>query len=101
MKRRTTLIALISFALGLTVGTGSLVLAAGQYGATSGGVSLVPPSPPTLKSESEPQTVSGKDIGLRLIGKHNGRVVATLMTKTNNGWVEVELQSQNVLATGH
>jgi len=39
-----------------------------------------------------------EDVGLRVDGEHDGRVVGTLVAKVNGRWVAVELSSTNALA---
>lgn len=39
-----------------------------------------------------------EDVGLRVDGEHDGRVVGTLVAKVNGEWVPVELTSTNALA---
>jgi hypothetical protein len=39
-----------------------------------------------------------EDLGLRIEGRHDGRVVGTLVAKVNGKWVDVYLASSNVRA---
>ena len=72
--RRRTLALLVAFVLGLVIGAAAAVSA-----------------------QSAP--VNNTDLSLRVVGHRNGRVVGRLMAKVDGKWVEVQLASENVLAT--
>ncbi|HYK05807.1 MAG TPA: hypothetical protein VE974_28940 [Thermoanaerobaculia bacterium] len=45
--------------------------------------------------QAEPMRIS-EDLGLRIEGRHDGRVVGTLVAKVNGAWVDVHLASYNM-----
>ncbi len=45
--------------------------------------------------QGEPMRIS-EDLGLRIEGRHDGRVVGTLVAKVNGQWVDVHLASYNM-----
>lgn len=47
--------------------------------------------------QAEPMRIS-EDLGLRIEGRHDGRVVGTLVAKVNGAWVDVHLASYNMRA---
>jgi len=47
--------------------------------------------------QGEPMRIS-EDLGLRIEGRHDGRVVGTLVAKVNGKWVDVHLASTNIRA---
>ena len=48
-------------------------------------------------AQAEPMRIS-EDLGLRIEGRHDGRVVGTLVAKVNGAWVDVHLASTNIRA---
>ena len=50
-------------------------------------------------TKAEPMTLSNEALGLRVQGRHHGRVVGTLVAKINGEWVEVQFAPQDSLAT--
>jgi hypothetical protein len=47
--------------------------------------------------KQEPMRIS-EELGLRIEGRHDGRVVGTLVAKVNGAWVDVHLASTNIRA---
>jgi hypothetical protein len=45
--------------------------------------------------QAEPLRIS-EELGLRIEGRHDGRVVGTLVAKVNGAWVDVHLASYNM-----
>lgn len=45
--------------------------------------------------QAEPLRIS-EELGLRIEGRHDGRVVGTLVAKVNGDWVDVHLASYNM-----
>lgn len=50
-------------------------------------------------TRTEPTTLSNEALGLRVVGRHHGRLVGTLVAKVGNEWVEVQFAPQDALAS--
>ena len=48
-------------------------------------------------TEIKPETLTTPDVGLKVVGRHSGRVVGTLVAKIDGEWVEVQLAPQDSL----
>jgi len=48
---------------------------------------------------TEPVTLPNEALGLRVSGRHHGRVVGTLVAKIDGKWVEVQFAPQDSLAS--
>ncbi|MEA2465189.1 MAG: hypothetical protein QOJ98_2936 [Acidobacteriota bacterium] len=48
-------------------------------------------------TQAEPMRIS-EELGLRIEGRHDGRVMGTLVAKVNGTWVDVHLASTNIRA---
>jgi hypothetical protein len=89
MRLRSAAVAVGAFTLGITVGAASLAFAQDNR------FRVFPPPPPTTE---KPAAAAGEsEIGLRIKGRHQGRVVGTLVAKVDGKWVEVQLAPQDML----
>lgn len=100
--RKLTVI--LVFVVGVVVGAGTAAWAQAQR------VSALPAPAQTLTITTDtagnvlyskavaPVTLSNDALGLRVSGRHHGRVVGTLVAKIDGEWVEVQFAPQDFLA---
>jgi hypothetical protein len=81
------------FVLGLAVGAGTVAWAQSSYRVTTDTAGNI-----LSTTQQEPVTLSSDALGLRVQGKHHGRVVGTLVAKVDGKWVEVQFAPQDSLA---
>lgn len=94
MLKRLLASALV-FVLGLALGAGTVAWAQSEqtYTITTDTAGNVLSS-----TERAPVTLSSDALGLRVQGKHHGRVVGTLLAKVDGKWVEVQFAPQDSFA---
>ena len=99
--RKTALTLVVTFIIGVFVGTAAAVFAQVSHANLPGREAVTITTDTAGKiistNQTAPLTLSNADIGLRVVGEHDGRVVARLMAKVKGEWVEVQLASQNTL----
>ena len=96
MRFRTASVAASAFAVGLTLGAASLALA--QDPRFRIFTPAPAPSTPQKPAPPSPQVTAGDaQLSLRVQGRHQGRVVGTLVAKVDGKWVEVQLAPQDAL----
>jgi hypothetical protein len=102
MRNRIFAIVLV-FALGVLVGAAAIVSAqvdhANLPSTPDGTISITTDTSGKILSSSEvkPVTLSNADLGLKILGRQNGRVVGKLVARVNGQWVEVQLAPQDSL----
>ena len=104
MKHRKLTVILV-FVVGVVVGASTAAWAQAQRAST------LPAPGKTFKITTdtagnvlhstaiEPVTLPNEALGLRVAGKHHGRVVGTLVAKIEGEWVEVQFAPQDSLAS--
>src|SRR5687768_7588920 len=98
MRNRIVAIALV-FVVGIVVGAGTVAWAQAQRMAGQTFMITTDTAGKVLSSTvKEPLTLSNDALGLRVTGKHHGRVVGTLVAKIDGQWVEVQFAPQDYLA---
>lgn len=84
---RDSLRSIALLVLGLLLGAGMTVTAQMSK------VTAVPPPPAGGVSADAAQIVTSSDLALRIDGRRDGKVVGTLMMKSGEEWVEVQIGS--------
>ena len=101
--RNRRFVVVLSFVMGLMVGAGTIAGAQAQRASslptTTQKVTVTTDTAGNVLSSTakEPLTLSNESLGLRVSGKHQGRVVGTLVAKVDGDWVEVQLAPQDFL----
>jgi len=103
MHRRHLALVLV-FVVGIVVGAGTAAWAQAQRAnALPTGDQIFTITTDTAgkvlhSTQVEPITLPNEALGLRVSGKHHGRVVGTLVAKIDGEWVEVQFAPQDALA---
>jgi hypothetical protein len=84
----------LAFALGLILGVAAVVSAQAGRADT---FKITTDTAGNVLSTTEVKTVplTSQDLGLKVVGRRNGRVVGKLMAKVDGQWVEVQLAPQD------
>lgn len=98
------LIVILVFVIGVVVGAGTAAWAQAQRASAL----PAPGQTFTITTDTagnvlhstaiEPVTLPNEALGLRVAGRHHGRVVGTLVAKIDGEWVEVQFAPQDFLA---